>query len=98
MKFDGFDWDKGNYAKCKKHGVSVEEVESLFFGAPLVGPDDKHSVVEQRFRAVGRTAKGRDLFVVFTLRRRGDDILLRPISARYMHEKEVEAYGKKEVP
>ena len=34
------------------------------------------------------------IFVVFTLRRRGDDILIRPISARYMHDKEVKSYEK----
>ena len=34
------------------------------------------------------------LFLVFTLRRRGDDILIRPISARYMHDKEVKNYEK----
>ena len=34
------------------------------------------------------------IFVVFTLRRRGDDILVRPTSARYMHDKEVESYEK----
>jgi uncharacterized DUF497 family protein len=36
----------------------------------------------------------RAIFVVFTLRRRGDDILIRPISARYMHDKEVKSYEK----
>jgi uncharacterized DUF497 family protein len=33
-------------------------------------------------------------FVVFTLRRRGDAVLIRPISARYMHKKEIKAYEK----
>jgi hypothetical protein len=28
----GFDWDDGNRSKCHKHGVSAEEVESLFLG------------------------------------------------------------------
>ena len=94
MKFDGFDWDRGNRGKCQKHGVSVAEIESLFDGTPLVGPDTKNSAQEQRFRAVGITAKGRAIFVVFTMRRRGDDVLIRPISARYMHRNEVRAYEK----
>jgi uncharacterized DUF497 family protein len=34
MKFDGFDWDSGNRAKCQKHGVSIAEIESLFLGTP----------------------------------------------------------------
>jgi hypothetical protein len=36
--------------------------------------------------------KGRGVFIVFTLRRKGDEVLIRPISARYMHKKEIEAY------
>jgi uncharacterized DUF497 family protein len=98
MKFDGFDWDAGNAAKCQEHGVSIAEIESAFLGEPRVGPDAEHSKVEQRLRAVGRTKEGRHLFVVFTVRRRGSDILVRPISARYMHRKEIDAYEQKEVP
>jgi len=98
MEFDGFDWDSGNRKKCQKHGVSVAEIESLFRDQPLVGPDVSHSISEQRFRAAGRTAKGRALFVVFTWRTSASKLLLRPISARYMHRKEVEAYEKKAVP
>jgi uncharacterized DUF497 family protein len=42
----------------------------------------------------GKTTAGRAIFVVFTLRRRGDHILIRPISARYMHGNEVKSYEK----
>jgi uncharacterized DUF497 family protein len=97
MEFDGFDWDGGNGDKCRKHGVSIAETESLFLGEPIVGPDILHSAVERRFRAVGVTAEGRGLFVVFTWRRRGAQRLIRPISARFMHRKEVEAH-EKEIP
>ena len=92
MEFDGFDWDAGNRDKCQKHSVATNEIESLFFGTPLVGPDSAHSAAEQRFRAVGVTASGRHLFVVFTWRFREAERLIRPVSARYMHQKEVEAY------
>lgn len=94
MKFDGFDWDLGNAAKCQKHGVARDDIEALFAGEPKVGPDVQHSGEEQRFRAIGRTLSGRHLFVVFTMRLRGEELLLRPISARYMHRKEVEAYER----
>ena len=57
MEFDGFDWDRGNRGKCQKRGVSIAEIESLFGGTPLVGPDAEHSAVEQRFRALGVTAR-----------------------------------------
>jgi len=92
MEFSGFDWDSGNLEKCRKHGVPTEVIESLFERAVAILPDEDHSQTEQRFRAVGRTAEGQAVFVVFTLRRYGEDSLIRPISARYMHKKEVRSY------
>ena len=92
MEFDGFDWDSGNRTKCQKHGVTVAEIESLFDGQALVGPDLQHSLAEQRFRAAGATTSGRVLFIVFTWRTKGRYRLIRPISARYMHRKEIESY------
>ena len=60
----------------------------------VILPDEAHSKKEQRFRAVGRTEQGRAMFVVFTLRQRGIDVLIRPISARYMHKKEADHYAE----
>jgi uncharacterized DUF497 family protein len=97
MEFSGFDWDSGNRAKCQKHGVSIHEIESLFSGIALVSPDVEHSENEERLKAFGTTARGRKLLVVFTLRRKNGEMFLRPISARYMHRKEV-AYYEKEAP
>lgn len=94
MEFDGFDWDIGNRRKCEKHGVSIAEIESLFYGTPLVGSDAQHSGREQRLRAVGITSRKRTVFIVFTLRQKGEELLIRPISARYMHKKEVKAHEK----
>ena len=34
------------------------------------------------------------MFIVFTLRRKGDELLIRPIGAPYMHKKEIDAYEK----
>jgi uncharacterized DUF497 family protein len=93
-KVAGFDWDLGNRAKCTKHGVPLAAVEALFHGDVRIAPDVKHSVAELRFIAVGRSAQGRGLFVAFTLRGAEDALLIRPVSARYMHRKELEAYEK----
>ena len=92
MDFSGFDWDSGNLEKCRKHDIPTEVIESLFERAVAILPDEDHSQIEQRFRAVGRTTEGQAVFVVFTLRRCGEDILIRPISARYMHKREVRSY------
>ena len=91
---DGFDWDRGNRAKCEKHGLSIAAIESLFAHPLAILPDAAHSQREKRFRAIGRTDRGRGVFIIFTLRRDGDELLIRPISARYMHKKEFEAYEK----
>jgi uncharacterized DUF497 family protein len=90
----GFDWDEGNAPKIWiRHGVSQGECEQLFFGEPLlIAPDPKHSTREERWAALGRTADGRALAIVFTLR--ADRI--RPISARDMNRKERALYGKAE--
>ena len=91
----GFDWDEGNLAKCAQHGVSVEEIEAVFLAGPAIAPDLAHSAAEDRLIAVGRTAQGRALFVAFTLREKQGHRLIRPVSARYMHKMEIEAYEKK---
>lgn len=89
-----FDWDAANLDKCRKHGVSVREIETLFVGRPRIAPDLRHSRTEDRFIAVGRTEKGRPVFVAFTFREKGGRMLIRAVSARYMHAKEIEAYEK----
>lgn len=90
----GFDWDRGNRDKCLEHGVSIAEVESLFLRPIMIVPDKAHSGCETRFRAIGQTAEGRHVFLVFSVREKNDKRHIRPISARYMHKKEVRHYEK----
>ncbi|MCA3254133.1 MAG: BrnT family toxin [Alphaproteobacteria bacterium] len=85
----GFEWDAGNVGKCGKHGVAREEIEALFRHPHRIAPDVLHSVAETRFLAIGRGSGSRPIFVVFTLRDGADGRLIRPISARYMHRKEI---------
>jgi uncharacterized DUF497 family protein len=87
----GFDWDGGNARKNDKHGVSMAEVEQVFFNVPLLLlVDEKHSQQEARHHALGRTDEGRLLHLTFTLRKAGS--LIRVISARDMHRKERTIY------
>lgn len=79
-------------AKCQKHGVTSAEIESVFAGTPSIGPDVAHSTVETRFLAIGRANSGRHVFLAFTWRERNGARYIRPISARYMHAKEVQHY------
>ncbi len=94
MEFVGFDWDDGNRKKCQKHGISIAEIESVFSRPVVILPDKENPLGERRFRGIGSTSKGRRAFVVFTLRNHGKGVLLRPISARYMHNREVKNYEK----
>jgi len=94
MHVAGFDWDDGNRSKCQKHGVSPAAIESVFSGSIAVLPDPLHSKSEERFKAIGKSDNGRWIFLVFTLRTRRGKRFVRPISARFMHKKEVEHYEK----
>jgi uncharacterized DUF497 family protein len=85
-QFICFDWNEGNRGKnWSKHRVSDAECEQVFFNQPLlVFLDEEHSEEEQRYYVLGRTDRGRCLFMVFTPR--GDKI--RVISAREMTKRE----------
>jgi uncharacterized protein len=70
------------------------EIEYLFKSNPRVAPDIKHSTTEDRFIAIGRNSEGRPIFVAFAIRMKEGGTFIRPISARYMHRKEIESYEK----
>lgn len=82
-----FEWDIGNIDKIKQR-FSVDEVEEFFMQELLVIPDDEHSLIEERFIAVGTGRNRKPMFVCYTIR--GNKI--RVISARYMRRREVEKY------
>src|SRR5437879_8883948 len=86
----GFDWDEGNAGKnWSRHGVADFESEEIFFNQPLVVRRDVgHSQGEDRWVALGRTARDRMLFVVFTVRQKS----IRVISARDMTRRERKSY------
>jgi hypothetical protein len=90
----GFDWDEGNWPKCGQHGLKRSEIEALFKAAPDVYPDPGHSHSERRLLAIGHGNGGRRALVAFTLRETPEGWLIRPISARYMHRKEVDHYER----
>jgi hypothetical protein len=97
VQVGGFDWDEGNREKCGRHGVSTLEAEEVFSDdAVQVFPDLRHSGGEPRLLGIGRTRRGRFCFVAFTLRMLGQHAMIRPISVRYMHRREVAKYAKEE--
>jgi uncharacterized protein len=95
LKVSAFDWDDGNRDKCQKHGLSMSDVEHVLVSARnLIVRDVQNSLTEDRYIAIGKTRAGRFTFVVFTLRIADDQLKLRPISARFMHKKEITKYEK----
>jgi uncharacterized DUF497 family protein len=90
-----FDWDNGNLEHTTRHGVSPAEIEYLFTHDPMVSPDPYPVNVEERWRAIGKNEDGRYVFVVFMFRTVEDELSIRPISARYMHGKEIESYERR---
>jgi uncharacterized protein len=63
LQFEGFDWDRGNRAKCEKHGLSIALLESLFARPLAIVPSEADSRKESRFCAVGQPAVGEKYFL-----------------------------------
>ncbi len=95
INFSGFDWDNGNIDKSLiKHSVTPEETEQLFSNTYVMYFDYKHSQIENRYFALGKTNNGKLLNVGFTLRNKDNNVLIRPISSRSMNKKERLNYEK----
>jgi uncharacterized DUF497 family protein len=86
---------RGTSRNARSTAYPLAEIETLLSSDPGVAPDPDHSAQEDRFIAVGRNAAGRPLFVAFTFRLRDGQRLIRPVSARYMHKKEIAGYETK---
>ena len=75
----------------EKHEITKEETEQIFFNEPLkVFEDIKHSRIEKRLVAYGKTDEGKPLAVIFTLRQGK----IRAISTRNQSKKERKTYEK----
>jgi uncharacterized DUF497 family protein len=80
---------------AKTHGASIAEIEtSVCAGSARCARSKALGGNEDRLIAVGKTNVGRPLFVAFTMRTRDGRRLIRPVSARYMHAKEIAAHEK----
>lgn len=72
-----FDWDDDNRKHLARHRVSPQEAESAILDEDAVLLEIESEQSEERIKALGMTAAGRILAVVFTVR--GEAI--RPITA-----------------
>ena len=88
-----FEWDQPKAAaNLKKHGVSFEEAQSVFYDEFAIQfYDDEHSAEEARFLLLGMSDSARLLLVCHCERESGD--LIRIISARKATKRESTFYG-----
>lgn len=92
-----FEWDENkNTINKKKHGISFEEAETAFYDdEAVVIPDPEHSQDEERFILLGFSTMARLLTVCHCIR--GEDDIIRIISARKATRIETEQYTEMEV-
>ena len=90
MDDTAFEWDADKArTNLKRHGVSFDEGATTFNDPMITAmPDPAHSDQERRFIAIGMSANGRLIVVVFT--ERGDKTRL--ISCRKATKAETEIY------
>lgn len=93
MKDIRFEWDENkNKINIKKHKVSFEEAETVFYDEnALVISDPDHSETEDRFIILGLSASPRLLVVCHCYREPEDTV--RIISARKATKNETKSYG-----
>ena len=91
-----FEWDLAKAAaNVKKHGVSFEEAQSVFYDEFAVQFfDEDHSSDEARFLMLGLSAEARLLLVCHCERDAGD--IIRIISARRATKRESTFYGSEQ--
>jgi uncharacterized DUF497 family protein len=92
-----FAWDARKAARnLRKHGVSFEEAATVFADPDSLEWEDlEHSHLENRFKRLGISSRGRILILVYTYWRLTDGKeTLRIITARRASPKEREAYGR----
>lgn len=88
-----FDWDAAKAsANVRKHDVSFEEAQSIFYDAFAVQFfDEAHSSEEERFLLLGMSTGARLLLVCHCERESGS--VIRIISARKATKRESAFYG-----
>ncbi len=88
-----FEWDdRKNTQNRRKHGISFEEAQTVFFDEQaLLVADPDHSEHEQRFILLGLSSALRTLVICRCYRREGD--VIRLISARRADRQERELYA-----
>ena len=88
-----FDWDEDKYKiNLRNHKIDFHEAVTIFDDPNIIERyDEKHSLYEERFTAIGLSENMRILMVCHCYRESGD--LIRIISARKATKGEIKIYG-----
>jgi uncharacterized protein len=83
-----FEWDESKAtANLKKHGVSFNEAETVFYNAlAVIFDDEAHSESEIREIIIGHSRNNRLLLISFTERSRAIRIISARLATRREHE------------
>ena len=94
MEYINFEWDENkNRINKVKHGIDFEEAATVFYDDDAIMFDDpEHSMEEERFLILGIT-KHENLCIVSHCYR-GDDNIIRIISARKATKSETKTYNR----
>lgn len=84
----GFDWDVHNVGHVAAHEVMPQEVEEAVRGRHVIIPAAPKAG-EKRWKLLGKSASGRYLVVVFTIRRKR----FRTVTAYTMNQAERRIYA-----
>ena len=88
-----FEWDpRKNAANRRKHGVSFEEAQTVFYDERALFMEDPDEEEEDRFVLLGLSATLRTLVVCHCYREEGS--VIRIISARRAHREERRDYER----
>ena len=90
-----FEWDdKKNTSNKRKHGVTFEDAQTVFFDENAIEFDDPdHSIQEERFILLGLSQSLKILVVCHCYR--SDESIIRIISARKATKKEQGVYFRR---
>lgn len=93
-----FEWDdRKSISNKRKHGVSFEEAQTIFFDDSAIEyADPAHSDAEDRFLMLGRSYQLRVLVVCHCSRE--SETVIRIISARKATPKERRVYARRSKP
>jgi uncharacterized DUF497 family protein len=78
-----FEWDPlKDVRNRRKHGVAFETAATVLDDPQALMGYDRSVDGEDRWRMIGRVADGRVMVVAFVVRHRGDEEIVRIVSAR----------------